>query len=205
MLQNISVFHFLVFAVLIGFIAAIIYTNIQRTALSKFIVFLVNNQCNSSDKATLLSDIGLNDIEKKIVKSAALKMHGLKRCVCIIKDTTNSSDSLENILEKKTPTDKYYLKECDTEELIKKYSFKTMPAKLIALFVAALIIVSIVVTAAVDWLIGYVTIPKIKNDDEAQTEENVTDSKADSQDETDSDDVTDTPEPVKPSGPRIPI
>lgn len=209
MLQNISVFHFLVYAVLVGFIAAIIYTNIQRTALSKFITYLINNSCNSEENATGLDSIGLTAAEKRIISSAVIKMHGLKRCICIIANTDIQTDTLEKILEKKADNNKYFLKECNADELLKKYSFKTMPANQVILFIAALIIVAVAATSAVDLIISYVTTPKIENNDNAQIEENAVENKQENSSKNNNFEVDSPiqtqPEQTKPSGPRIPV
>ena len=73
MLENISVFHFLIFATCFGFIVAIIYTNIQRTALSKFVSYLVSNKIFDSECAVNCEKIGMKKIEKTIRRNSKRK------------------------------------------------------------------------------------------------------------------------------------
>lgn len=167
MLENISVFHFLIFATCFGFIVAIIYTNIQRTALSKFVSYLVSNKIFDSESAANCEKIGMKKIEKTIIKSAVKSQNGLKKCICVIKPESESVDKFEQAIAGSRDDMKFYLKECDTELLMKRYSFKPMETKQVLLFIAALIAVVIASTLAVDWLIEKVTIPEIENSDEA--------------------------------------
>lgn len=176
MFENLSVFHFLIFATGFGFIAAIIYTNIQRTALSKFISYLVENNINSEDCAVGFETIGLKSAEKSIIKSAVKKQNGLKNIIHTSKtDDTFSQDKLEQALSGTCDNSKYYLSECDTSLLLKKYSFKTMSTKHIVMFISALIAVVIISTFAVDWLIKKVSLPEIeKTEKEPDLSEDIT-------------------------------
>ena len=170
MFGNFSVFHFLIYATCLGFVVAIIYTNIQRTALSKFINHLVSNEINSEINAVKLTDIKLSSLEKSIIKSELKHQNGLKRCIEVIKEKKDSADKLEQALEGSSDNCKYYLTECDTDLLLKKYSFKTLETKYLVLFIAALIAAVIACTYAVDWLIKKVSIPEIENPNEEQTD-----------------------------------
>lgn len=210
MLQNISVFHFLIFAVTIGFISAIVYTNIQRTALSKFIKFLITNSCNTEQNAASLDEIGLSAAEKRIVASSVSKAHGLKRSVSVVVSDAESDNKLERIFENRY-SDKYFISCNDTESLLKKYSFKTMPTKLIVAFIAALTVVVFAVTAAVDWLISYVSIPKIENSKDKEIEQTEEDTSKDSEHQSQITSDAELPsadlqqDGIKPTGPRIPV
>lgn len=223
MFGNFSIFHFLVYATAFGFIAATVYTNIQRTALSKFITYLIQNKSIDESSAALLSDIKLNFVEKSIIKSAVRSQNGLKRCIGVIKSSNSTEDRLEAALEG-NDCDKYYLTSDKTEELSKKYSYKTLPLKYIILFVAALCIVVVSITAAVEWLINKVTIPTLEdNSDTEITEQNdntITDfeeeieNNGESDDQNDSDVDTNKENPYKDNtaqdsegsgGPRIPV
>ena len=205
MFNDISVFHFLIFAVTIGFIAAIVYTNIQRTALSKFIIYLVDNNCDGPENAVSCNNIGLKPIECKIVSSAVAKQHGMRRCIGVIKDGSSGNDSLSDKMEGISNSFKYYLLNCNKDELLKKYSFKPMSTSTVILFITILAAVVFAVTSAVDWLISYVSIPKI-NDEKTDTPDDEISSEVDDatiEDEQNTNIADD--ESVKPSGPRIPV
>lgn len=205
MLNNISVFHFLIFAVTIGFVAAIVYTNVQRTALSKFIVFLIDNDCYDPENAASYNNIGLKPIECKIVSSAVAKQHGMKRCIGVIKNGASNNDALSDRMEGESDNCRYYLLDCNKDELLKKYSFKPMSTSAIILFIAILAAVVFAVTSAVDLLISYVSIPKIKDEnvDRSDNEISLGVDDATIEDEQNTN-ITDD-ESVKPSGPRIPV
>lgn len=208
MFTDFSVLHFLIYAAGVGFAAAIIYTNIQRTALSVFINFLSDSGCFDNDTAVTLSDIGLTGIQRAIVSSAIKHQYGLKKCISVVSETDNNSD--DSFFEKKTES-KYYLSEANTEFLKKKYSFKTMPTKLVVLLIAALAIIVFATSAFVSWLISTVSIPKQDNSDkeieveeqlpqDTNDNESADDSTYESPDMSENDSIGQESE-----GPRIPI
>ncbi len=216
MLWNISVFQFLIYAAGIGFAAAIIYTNIQRTAYSKFFTFLLDNSCFSENDAKTLNDIGLGGIEKKIVKSAIKNQYGFKKYVKSVGDKNNTNE-IEAFFDADDNTS-FYLENADTELLRKKYSFKTMPTKLVVLFIAALALVVVIASSSVSWLIDRVTAPKLEETDETeQTQDKDSDSSSEKEqspdftvpDDTDSPSTPTIPNDTTgddiPAGPRIPI
>lgn len=166
MLENISVINFLIYATCFGFAVAIIYTNIQRTALSKFISYLISNNISELSNAKTTSEMGLGRFEITIIRSAVKNQHGLKRCIKTVKAKT-PADKLEAALEG-SEQDKYYLGECDREELLKKYSFKPLSTKLLIGFIIALTIVVITVTAAIDWLITKVSLPDLEEKEDTE-------------------------------------
>ncbi len=216
MLWNISVFQFLIYAAGIGFAAAIVYTNIQRTAYSRFFTFLLDNGCFSEADAKTLGDIGLGRIEKKIIKSAIKHQYGFKKYVKSVGENKNTNE-IEALFDSVDDAS-YYLENADTELLRKKYSFKTMPAKLVVLFLLALALVVVIASSSVSWLIDRVTSPKLEKTDETeQTQELESDSFSESgqsPDFTVPDDAEDPSAPTiptdnsgddAPAGPRIPI
>ena len=172
MFADISVFQFLIYAAGIGFAAAIVYTNIQRTALAKFVLYLLDNDCFNSDNACTLDDIGLNGIQKLVVSSAVNKQHGFKRCVSYICDTSN--EKADDVFFEKNKDIKYFLNDCDKDELRKKYNYKTMPVKFVILFIVALCAVVVICSFLVNMLINSVMTPKMENNGnqkDEQTEE----------------------------------
>ena len=173
MFETFSVFHFLVYATCFGFIAAIVYTNIQRTALSKFVTFLIQNKKFDENSAVTLSEIRLSSFEKNIIKSAVKNQNGLKRCITVIKTDNTSKNSLEIALEG-GDDDRYYITDSNTEELLKKYSYKTLSTKYVILFIVAFCVVVILATAAVNWLINKITIPEIEESDSTEITETQT-------------------------------
>lgn len=208
MFTDFSVLHFLIYAAGIGFAAAIIYTNIQRTALSVFINYLADSGCFSNDTAVTLSDIGLVGIQKVIVTSAIKHQYGLKKCISVLSEA--DKDSENSFFEKKTEP-KYFLLETNTEFLKKKYSFKTMPTKLVVLFIAALAVIVFATSAFVSWLISTVTIPKQeKSDTEIESEDQLPQDTNENESADDyiyeSSDIPGNDSAIQESeGPRIPI
>lgn len=213
MLWNISVFQFLIYAAGVGFAAAIIYTNIQRTAYSKFFTYLLDNSCFSSENAKQLEAMGLNTLEKRIVISATKHQYGFKKYVKTIGGQKNEDD-IESLF-RGSFDNSYYLENADTELLRKKYSFKTMPAKSVILFIAALAIVVVICSVSVSWLIDRVSAPKLEENEETKQTQQDDSNEASKSENTpefvvpDNSDTPSIPHPEngqdKPSGPRIPV
>jgi len=200
MLWNVSVFHFLIYAAGIGFAAAIVYTNIQRTAYSKFFTYLLDNSCFSEETAKKLDDMGLKSLEKRIVTSAVRHQYGFKKYVKSV-NTKDYINEIESLFAEKDDTS-YFLENADTELLRKKYSFKTMPAKLVVLFIAALALIVVIASSSVSWLIDRVTAPKLEETDE--TEQTETQENNNSSDKEQSPDFTVPEDTESPSTPTIP-
>ena len=175
MFSDVSILNLLIYAAGIGFAAAIIYTNIQRTALSKFISFLIDNNCLDEESAVSLDSVGLSKLQKGVIKSACKHQYGFKRSVACV-DCEKSEDNGDNFFDT-TDSSKYFLSDNDTDALKKKYSFKTMSAKMVCLFIVILIIVMIISSFLIDLFIKHLTLPKITTDnqDEINTTEQQTD------------------------------
>lgn len=207
MFSDISIFNFLIYAAGVGFAVAIIYTNIQRTAFSKFINYLIDNNCNSEQRAVTLGDIGLSLFQSKVIMSAVKHQHGFKRSVsCICFELENSKT--EEVFFDNTSKTKFYLCESDTETLKKKYTYKTMSTKLVALLIVSLVLVIILTSFFTGWLIKVITMPKMDNDKSApeqsqqKIEENIqSNDKVNTDISDDSDDLSEE----KTTGPRIPV
>ena len=173
MLQNISVINFLIYSVGIGFIAAIIFTNIQRGALSAFINALIENGCFSEESSKNLSELGIKGLYASIASSAVKTQYGLRKSILTFIPATESKDKLEAFLDSNNETKFYISSECDTELLLKRYNYKPLSAKMLVLLIAALIIVVILATKLADLLIENVVVSKseVQNTNETTSEE----------------------------------
>ncbi len=202
MFSDFSVFHFLIYAAGIGFAAAIIYTNIQRTALSEFINHLISNGCFDESCAVSLEDTGLSNIQKSVVKSAIKNQHGFKRIIGSVSSNVSETTDEETFFEKQD-YNMYYISADNVEEIKKKYTFKTMPARLVVLFVAALATIVIITSFFVSWLIDTVSTPKIEeNKEEVQEETTIPQDEVIEEDPTE-DLVIENEDEAE--GPRIPV
>ena len=205
MFSDISILNFLIYAAGIGFAAAIIYINIQRTALSRFICHLIDNNCNSKLSSVSLDEIALSSIQKSIVKSAIKHQHGFKRCVACVFD--KNSDEFFN----DTDNSRYYLICEDTDSLKKKYSYKTMPPQFVVLFVTVLLVVVVLVSLFTGLIIDAITTPKTNFEESPDTDQSETVKDSDIQDvaipngNSDMVDKENYLEQDKTSGPRIPV
>lgn len=212
MFSDISIFKILIYAAGIGFAAATVYTNIQRTALSKFINYLIDHNCFNESTSASLDDISLSPIQRKIVKSAVKHQYGLRKCIKVKASDESAAKARVDFFEG-SDSDRYFLTDTDTDLLKKKYSYNTMPARLVILFVVALSAVVIAMSFFADWLYKTFTLPKIDNSGEKKTEvsqpliENDSPDSAqdyvipDNDPEITSDDKADN----KSEGPRIPV
>lgn len=222
MFSELSVLTFLIYAAGIGFAFAIVYTNIQRTAFSKFICFLLDNNCFDESSAVSLSEIMLSSLQCSIIKSAVKKHYGFKRCIKSVCNKNIENNSDEFFSDSAKNNEKYFISDNDIENLRKKYSYKTMPTRLVVLFIASLIVVVVVFSYLVNIFIESISAPKLENNGDTDT--NITESDSDNGENsvigddasTSSEDLTNdgdasiedtVPETneEKPSGPRIPV
>ncbi|MBE6681505.1 MAG: hypothetical protein E7600_04375 [Ruminococcaceae bacterium] len=172
MLNNIPVINFLIFAAGIGIIIAMIYTNIQRSALSSFINALIKKECTNEDSALTMRSLGLTGLKGAIAASGAKKLFGLKKAVVIVyPEDKEKSDTLEDALEGKH-YEKYYLsEECDTELLLKKYNYKALSVRKMILLCTATLIIVIVAAFFTDKILEHVFTKKLEKPQEEVTEE----------------------------------
>lgn len=163
-MQNISVINLLIYSVGIGFIAAIIYTNIQRSSLSSFINALITNNCFSDETSMTLSDLGLKGIYASIAKSAVNHQYGLKKSVVTIScDKNSSNDDSKEIIEQRN-NEKYFLSnECDIDLLRKRYDYKPLSTKHIVLLIGLLVVVVILTSFLANLLIKNILTPKSRS------------------------------------------
>ena len=223
MFSELSVLTFLIYAAGIGFAFAIIYTNIQRTAFSKFICFLLDNNCFDESSAVSLSEIMLSSLQCSIIKSAVKKHYGFKRCIkSVCNNISTESNSDEFFSDSAKNNEKYFISDNDIENLRKKYSYKTMPTRLVVLFIASLIVVVVVFSYLVNIFMESISAPKLENNGDTDT--NITESDSDNGENsvigddasTSSEDLTNDSDTAledslpetneeKPTGPRIPV
>lgn len=172
MLNNIPVINFFIFAAGIGIVIAMIYTNIQRSALSDFINALIKRQCTDKDSALTMKALGLKGVKALIASSGARKLFGLKKAVSIVyTDGKKKNDTLEDALENKHE-EKYFLNESeDTELLLKKYNYKALPLKKMILLCAATVIVVIVAAFFTDKIIEDVFTRELEQTEEIPEKE----------------------------------
>lgn len=172
MLNNIPVINFLIFAAGIGIVIAMIYTNIQRSALSSFINALIDKGCKDDDTALTMKELGLNGLKGTIAASGAKKLFGLKKAVVTVyPDDKENIGTLEDALEGKH-FEKYYLsEECDTELLLKKYNYKALSVKKMILLCTATLIIVITAAFFTDKILENVFTKKLEKPQEEVTEE----------------------------------
>ena len=216
MLNITDTIGFLIWACVIGVCCAIIHTNIQRSAVSAFISSLIDNGCDSEMNAKKLSELDIHGLSAKIVKSAVTSQHGLRRIIGTKIGNEIEKDEMA-VFSTKTETDNlYYISDGNTEEILKKYSYRPMPTKLLVLFIAALLLLAFLTSLFTEWMYNYITIPKMDEPEQTQqgkpvdnsdvTQEDImgvdgNDSATDDENNTE----TDIPEiPEMPSSPSIP-
>lgn len=217
MLQNISTVSCLIYAVCIGFVFAIIYTNIQRSAMSKFIEYLVNNAIDSEENAVTLGQIGLKGIGFSIVKSGIKNQYGLKSAINTV--NVEKDDDLSLLSPTSDTKNRYYLSgECDKEALLKKYSYKKMSVKFMCFFIVAIILTAIVASFFTDKIVSGISSSNTSSDksnlsQETNQEENVSyesdkktqTNKSETENDSTFDDVIDDSGNGEISAPRLPI
>ncbi len=147
-----STFYILVGAVTLGFVIALIWTNIHKKAISNFICYLCQNQIFDEGKAIKLSDLKIKGLSAYIIERSLTKGYGISKYVGVIKGK-RSRDNLEAMLEEKE-CDRYYLTCNDTMMLIKKYSFTPISIKLLILLVIAIVVTAILSTFALKAIIA---------------------------------------------------
>lgn len=205
MLENLSLINFLIYAMALGFAIAMIYTNIQRTALSKFINALIDNNCYDSGSAMTLKDLGLSGIYATISKSAVKKQFGIKKAVCVIEQNTQSNDKLEAMLDSSDDENRYYLfEDCDKELLLKRYNYETLSAKHMTLFLLALVATVFVAVFAVNLIIKNASVKKIDESTKPESEiienvQDITNEESGEMQEEPDEDVTEVDENSNPS------
>lgn len=166
MLLNIKTVYFLIWAICIGIAAAIIYTNLSRSALSTFINALTDRKIFSQECAKTLNELGLSPQQSFIIKGAVKNQYGLRRIIGSVKKCAGENEELKKLLGESIE-ESYYLLETDTEEILKKYTYKTMKARFVFLFIIAMIILAFLTTQFAEIFHNYVMIPKMQETEQA--------------------------------------
>lgn len=216
MFENLTTLHYIYIAIVLGITVAIIYTNIQRTALSKFFNALIDKKIFDCDNAKSLSELGISGIYASIVASSAKSKSGAGKYVKITGNDTNNK--LEAFLDSEIE-EKYYLDFFDTELLIKKYSYSPLSFPKLIGMIAALIVTVTISAVLVDFIIDKLTTPDVKFEDSRDEEEkedekeekrddNVEDEDTLDKNEQSSDETKPAPSvptsPTVPTGPSVP-
>ena len=178
MFDSITVLQFIIFSAGIGIIAAMFYTNLQRSAYSIFITSLIEKECYTKETSISLKDMGLKGIKASIIKSAVKKKYGIGKIVRTIAD---ESEEYANDVDKALSgsCDKYCLeKDIDTDEVMKKYSFDAMSVKKLVLLTVLICAVVFVCSYLAEKIIESAsepdtteeTIEEVTDDDETSKE-----------------------------------
>ena len=196
MFENIDGVISVLWAAVIGIIFAVIYTNIFRSSLYKFIRSLTKND---DGKPKLLTELGIYGISAFMVKRAVQNQHGLERAIEAIpvnnKDITDEAELLLNGSGKKF---KYILKEdANKDELLKKYKYESVGFGKIILLILLIIVTAFAATKAVDLFDSYL---ESKREEAKQQEED----DASKQDDTDDDSSIVDENTNSPTVPTIP-
>ncbi len=165
-MQFTSTLTFLIWAAAIGICCAIVYSNVTRGVVSIVISALIENNCFSLDSSKSLKELGMKGYQAKIVSYSIKTQYGLKRII-----GTKTGNPLEenemNVFSKKENYETlYYITEEDTDEILKKYSFKTMSLKYVLIFITSLLIATFLFSSFTSWMYRRLTIPKIEQTEE---------------------------------------
>ncbi len=190
MIFNSDTVYYIIWAAVIGIAFAIVYTNLQRGAISRFISSLISNDISCQEKALTLQDMNISGISAKIIKSAVKNQNGLKKAVCCFAVSEKEPcDEAERLISGNKETYRYCLSDTvDTDELLKKYSFKKLGVGQILLVLACVIITAILATKAVDILETFAR----KTSEEQQEEQQNDDAQQKNENEAQSDSSSNT-------------
>lgn len=142
MFLNFENAYFFIIAASVGIAFAVIYTNLQRSAIGKFVDKLIK-KCQSEEKYFSLDDLKLSGLDAVIVRHAVKTHNGLRKNIAVkIISSDNNSDEAERLLYGKKQKYLFSIKnDADTALLEKRYGFK--PASpLITFAVLALVAVT---------------------------------------------------------------
>lgn len=213
MLENLSTLHYIYIAIALGITVAIVYTNIQRTALSRFFTSLIENAATSCENAKTMNQLGLSGVYAYIASSSAKRKNGAGKYVKYVGN--KSGDKLEAFLDSEQE-EKFYLDYADTELITKKYSYKPLSAIKLIGMILALIVTIFVSALLVDLIIDKMMTPDIKIEDSKQEDEEQEENEKDDESKEDDEDLPDDEKdkegeeapiptvPTVPSSPTVP-
>ncbi len=141
MFENIELVYITIWAMILGVACAVIYINIYRNAISKFVLYLIENKAYGTENEKNLKEMGLSALQKRIVLGAMKSQMGLKRIINVSEKelSLDSSDDVKVFGKNK----EYYfsLNELDEKETVKKHSYNKLPIYLIPVILVILVFV----------------------------------------------------------------
>lgn len=195
MFSSINSVYTIVWAIVIGIAFAVIYTNIQRTAISKLITHLIDNDITSCEKAVTLDDIKILGISAIFLKNAVKKQNGLKKIILSEKVEECNKEEAEILLYGNKVKYKYYMSsDTDAEETRKKYEYVPLGILKLTALLILIVITAFVATKAVDIFDGYLSSKSESKveEEQAQSEHENGTSQQNQTDETESNTNVDT-------------
>lgn len=177
MLNDIESIYAVIWAAVIGIAFAVVYTNISRAAISKFINFLIDNNSDSESAALMPSKMGLGRLYARIIQRAVKSNNGLKRVIhCSKVAVAEPSDEAELLLYGNKKQYCYWLKDdIDVNELRKKYNYKPISIPKLILMLICVILTAVIMTKAAELFDGYLTSKRLSENENAQQDENASD------------------------------
>ena len=174
MLNNIESVYAILLAVAAGISVSVICTNTSRTAISRFILGLIDNGAFSKDNAVTLKKLNINSLHSKIINSAIKSQNGLKRIIQSIKVDATQKDEAEILISGNKSEYKYYLVDSvDVEQIKKKYSYKTVGPVKVILLVLLIALTVVFAVKAVDIFDSYMSFKdSLENEENQNPDEN---------------------------------
>ena len=176
MLNNKDAVYIIIWAIVLGISFAVIYTNFQRSAISRFIKSLLTNNCNSAESAKTLEELGLKGISNFTTANAVKTQNGLKRIIEFVAVEEFEKEEAEMLLYGNKKIYRYFLNQESDKELVqKKYGYIPLSPLKIAVTIFLIAITAFVATKSVDLLEGYVSSRPSEQEQEEQAQ--ISDSK----------------------------
>ena len=174
MLNTIESVYAILLAIVAGISVSVIYTNTSRTAISRFILGLIDKGAFSMDNAVTLKKLNINSLHSKIINSAVKSQNGLKRIIEYIKIDAPQKDEAEILISGNKIEYKYFLTDnVDIEQIKKKYSYKTVGPIKVILLVLLIALAALFAVKAVDIFDSYVSSKNSpKNEENLDLKEN---------------------------------
>lgn len=165
---------YLSYIIATGIAFAIIYTNIQRSAYTKFISALISDEAFSEDNAKTLKELNIKGIAKLVVKSSVKNKLGLGKSVSALYQKSGN-DALEAFLSGTSNDVKYYIHDENHSAVKEKYNYKPIKTMHLIGYFLALIIAMILFTVGIKMFFDKYITPKIESDTQEKIEEQISD------------------------------
>ena len=165
---------YLAYIIAIGIAFAMVYTNIQRSAYTKFIDALMTSEAFSNTTSKTLKELKIKGINKLIIKSSVKNKYGLGKSVTAVSKKA-SNDALEAFLAGNGNDMEYYIHDEDHTALVDKYNYK--PIKIIHMigYFLALILAMIIFTIGTKMFFNEYITPKLQSEQQEKVEEQISD------------------------------